>query len=126
MPALSFQSVSKTYAGSRGEFQALDRVSLDWDPRVALGVVLAAAGYPLQPRKDDAITGLPADEADRMVFHAGTRGEAGQVLTAGGRVLCATVLAPTVAQARDSAYQLIDGIHFDGMQFRRDIGYRAL
>jgi phosphoribosylamine---glycine ligase len=110
-------------AATRGE---LDRVSLDWDPRVALGVVLAAAGYPLNPRKGDAITGLPADEADRMVFHAGTSGDNGLVLTAGGRVLCATVLAPSVAQARESAYQLIDGIHFDGMQYRRDIGYRAL
>jgi phosphoribosylamine---glycine ligase len=110
-------------AATRGE---LDSVTLAWDPRVALGVVLAAAGYPLYPRKGDAITGLPADEADRMVFHAGTSGDRGQVLTAGGRVLCATVLAPTVAEARDSAYALIDGIHFDGMQYRRDIGYRAL
>ena len=104
----------------------LDRVTLEWDPRVALGVVLAAAGYPMNPRKGDAITGLPADEADRMVFHAGTADGAGAVLTAGGRVLCATVLAPTVADAQRSAYALIDGIRFDGMQYRRDIGYRAL
>jgi phosphoribosylamine--glycine ligase len=104
----------------------LDRVTLEWDPRVALGVVLAAAGYPLHPRKGDAITGLPADEADRMVFHAGTIDANGAVLTAGGRVLCATVLAPTVADAQRSAYGLIDGIRFDGMQYRRDIGYRAL
>ncbi len=110
-------------AATRGE---LDRVSLDWDPRVALGVVLAASGYPLNPRKGDAITGLPADEADRMVFHAGTTDAADQVLSAGGRVLCATVLAPTVAQARERAYALIEGVHFDGMQYRRDIGYRAL
>jgi phosphoribosylamine--glycine ligase len=104
----------------------LDRVTLEWDPRVALGVVLAAAGYPLSPRKGDTITGLPADEADRMVFHAGTNEANGAVLTAGGRVLCATVLAPTVADAQRSAYALIDGIRFDGMQYRRDIGYRAL
>jgi phosphoribosylamine--glycine ligase len=104
----------------------LDRVTLEWDPRVALGVVLAAAGYPLHPRKGDAITGLPADEADRMVFHAGTNEANGAVLTAGGRVLCATVLAATVADAQRSAYALIDGIRFDGMQYRRDIGYRAL
>jgi phosphoribosylamine---glycine ligase len=104
----------------------LDRVSLDWDARVALGVVLAAAGYPMNPRKGDAITGLPADEADRMVFHAGTVQADGAVRTAGGRVLCATVLAPSVADAQRSAYALIDGIRFDGMQFRRDIGYRAL
>jgi phosphoribosylamine---glycine ligase len=110
-------------AATRGE---LDRVSLDWDPRVALGVVLAAAGYPLHPRKGDAITGLPADADDRMVFHAGTADVAGGVVTSGGRVLCATVLAPGVAEARASAYALIDGIGFDGMQFRRDIGHRAL
>jgi len=110
-------------AATRGE---LDRVELDWDPRVALGVVLAAPGYPLNPRKGDAITGLPADEADRMVFHAGTTDAADQVLSAGGRVLCATVLAPSVTQARERAYALIDGVHFDGMQYRRDIGYRAL
>jgi phosphoribosylamine--glycine ligase len=110
-------------AATRGE---LDRVSLDWDPRVALGVVLAAAGYPLQPRKGDAITGLPADEADRMVFHAGTAHSPDGVVTAGGRVLCATVLAPTVAEARRDVYGLIEGIGFDGLQFRRDIGYRAL
>jgi phosphoribosylamine--glycine ligase len=80
----------------------------------------------MHPRKGDAITGLPADEADRMVFHAGTSDADGAVLTAGGRVLCATVLAPTVADAQRSAYELIDGIRFDGMQYRRDIGYRAL
>ncbi|MDO9606485.1 MAG: phosphoribosylamine--glycine ligase [Hydrogenophaga sp.] len=104
----------------------LDRVTLEWDPRVALGVVLAAAGYPMNPRKGDAITGLPADEGDRMVFHAGTTDANGAVITSGGRVLCATVLAATVADAQRSAYLLIDGIRFDGMQYRRDIGYRAL
>jgi phosphoribosylamine--glycine ligase len=104
----------------------LDRVALDWDPRVALGVVLAAAGYPLNPRKGDAITGLPADADDGMVFHAGTSGSAGAVQVSGGRVLCVTALADTVALARQRAYALVDGIHFDGMQCRRDIGYRAL
>ncbi|WP_291218353.1 phosphoribosylamine--glycine ligase [Hydrogenophaga sp.] len=104
----------------------LDRVSLDWDPRVALGVVLAAAGYPLNPRKGDAITGLPADAADRMVFHAGTSGSAEAVQVSGGRVLCVTALAETVALAQHRAYEVVDGIHFDGMQHRRDIGYRAL
>jgi phosphoribosylamine---glycine ligase len=110
-------------AATRAE---LDRVTLAWDPRVALGVVLAAAGYPMNPRKGDTITGLPADEADRMVFHAGTSESNGTVLTSGGRVLCATVLASTVADAQHSAYELIDGIRFDGMQYRQDIGYRAL
>ena len=104
----------------------LDRVSLDWDPRVALGVVLAAAGYPLSPRKGDAITGLPADAADRMVFHAGTATADEAVLVSGGRVLCVTALADTVAHAQQRAYEVVDGIRFDGMQHRRDIGYRAL
>ena len=104
----------------------LDQVSLDWDPRVALGVVLAAAGYPMNPRKGDAISGLPADEADRMVFHAGTADANGQVVVSGGRVLCVTALADTVAAAQKKAYTVVDGIRFDGMQCRRDIGYRAL
>jgi phosphoribosylamine--glycine ligase len=105
----------------------LDRVQLQWDPRVALGVVMAAAGYPLEPRKGDVITGLPPDAADTMVFHAGTAQDAqGQVVVSGGRVLCVTALAGTVADARTQAYAALDGIHFDGAQFRRDIGYRAL
>ncbi|WP_372656772.1 phosphoribosylamine--glycine ligase [Hydrogenophaga sp.] len=110
-------------AATRGE---LDRVALQWDERVALGVVLAAAGYPMNPRKGDAITGLPADAADSMVFHAGTTAKDGAVHTAGGRVLCVTALAPTVAQAQQRAYHAVQGIAFDGMQFRRDIGYRAV
>ena len=110
-------------AATRAE---LDRVTLDWDPRVALGVVLAAAGYPMNPRKGDAITGLPADEADRMVFHAGTADANGQVVVSGGRVLCVTALADSVADAQKKAYGVVDAIRFDGMQCRRDIGYRAL
>ncbi|MCB4365192.1 phosphoribosylamine--glycine ligase [Hydrogenophaga taeniospiralis] len=110
-------------AATRGE---LDRVALEWDPRVALGVVLAAAGYPLSPRKGDAITGLPADAADLMVFHAGTSASSGEVVTSGGRVLCVTALGDTVASAQRKAYDAIDRIRFDGMQFRRDIGYRAV
>ena len=104
----------------------LDRVTLEWDPRVALGVVLAAAGYPLNPRKGDPITGLPADEVDRMVFHAGTADANGQVVVSGGRVLCVTALADTVAAAQKRAYSVVNGIQFDGMQCRRDIGFRAL
>ncbi|WP_439589489.1 phosphoribosylamine--glycine ligase [Hydrogenophaga sp.] len=104
----------------------LDRVSLEWDPRVALGVVLAAAGYPLNPRKGDAIAGLPADASDCMVFHAGTAQVDEQVQVSGGRVLCVTALATSVAQARERAYEAIGSIGFDGMQYRRDIGYRAL
>jgi phosphoribosylamine--glycine ligase len=110
-------------AGANGQLNGL---SLDWDERVALGVVLAAHGYPLSPRKGDAITGLPQDKEQTMVFHAGTQLVNGQVHTAGGRVLCVTTLAANVAQAREQAQAVIQGIAFDGMQHRRDIGHRAL
>ena len=111
-------------AATRGE---LDRVQLQWDSRVALGVVVAAAGYPLAPRQGDVITGLPADAAETMVFHAGTALNAqGDVATAGGRVLCVTALADSVVQARAQAYAALGGIRFDGMQYRQDIGHRAL
>ena len=106
--------------------EGLDKIELDWDRRVALGVVLAAAGYPMNPRKGDAITGLPADSLDAMVFHAGTTEKDGQTVTSGGRVLCVTALADSVKQAQQKAYELAQGIHFDGMQYRRDIGYRAI
>ena len=105
---------------------SLDQVELEWDRRVALGVVLAAAGYPLSPRQGDVITGLPADQNDAMVFHAGTLGEADHTLTRGGRVLCVTVLADSVRQAQSKAYEVTQGIQFDGMQYRRDIGFRAI
>ena len=104
----------------------LDEVELVWDRRVALGVVVAAAGYPLTPRKGDAIDGLPAEAADGMVFHAGTELRDGRLLTSGGRVLCATVLADSVKQAQPRAYELLQAIHFDGMQYRSDIGHRAV
>jgi phosphoribosylamine--glycine ligase len=104
----------------------LDQIELEWDRRVALGVVMAAAGYPLSPRKGDAITGLPADQNDAMVFHAGTSPEADRILTSGGRVLCVTVLADSVRQAQHKAYEVAQGIHFEGMQYRRDIGFRAI
>ncbi|MBA4265737.1 MAG: phosphoribosylamine--glycine ligase [Comamonadaceae bacterium] len=104
----------------------LDGVTLDWDPRVALGVVLAAAGYPLSPRKGDAISGLPSDADDAMVFHAGTSENGTGVSVSGGRVLCVTALGDTLADAQRKAYGLVDSIHFDGMQCRRDIGFRAL
>jgi len=106
--------------------EGLDKIELDWDRRVALGVVMAAAGYPMSPRKGDAITGLPADTLDAMVFHAGTTEKGGQILTSGGRVLCVTALADSVKQAQQKTYELAQGIHFDGMQLRRDIGYRAI
>ena len=106
--------------------EGLDKIELEWDRRVALGVVLAAAGYPMNPRKGDAITGLPADSLDAMVFHAGTVEKEGQILTSGGRVLCVTALADSVKQAQQKAYDVAQGIAFDGMQYRRDIGYRAI
>lgn len=105
---------------------ALDQVELQWDRRVALGVVMAAAGYPLNPRKGDAITGLPAEAPDAMVFHAGTVGKDGRTLTSGGRVLCVTALADTVKQAQARAYEVAQGIRFDGAQYRKDIGHRAI
>jgi phosphoribosylamine--glycine ligase len=106
----------------------LDQIELDWDRRPALGVVMAAHGYPLHPRKGDAISGLPEPktESDCVVFHAGTHEQDGQTLTSGGRVLCVTALGDTVRQAQQRAYSVIDQIGFDGAQWRRDIGHRAL
>ncbi|GIX25883.1 MAG: phosphoribosylamine--glycine ligase [Caldimonas sp.] len=105
----------------------LDKVELTWDRRVALGVVLAAHGYPLQPRKGDPIEGLPAEAPDAMVFHAGTMLDGdGQLRTAGGRVLCVTALGDSVKAAQQRAYETLRGIRFDGMQYRSDIGFRAL
>jgi len=106
----------------------LDKVDLEWDRRIALGVVMAAHGYPMNPRKGDLISGLPAPSAhdDAMVFHAGTSmGDAG-VVTSGGRVLCVTALGDSVRMAQQRAYDVLRGIHFDGAQFRRDIGHRAI
>ena len=104
----------------------LDEVELKWDRRVALGVVLAAGGYPLSPKKGDLISGLPKPTDEVVVFHAGTVAEGDQVKTAGGRVLCVTALADSVKQAQTKAYDAARGIHFDGMQYRRDIGHRAV
>ena len=103
----------------------LDRVDAHWDRRAALGVVLAAAGYPDAPRKGDEIRGLPKPGEDYHVFHAGTAEKDGKVVTNGGRVLCVTALGDKVKIAAERAYEITDGIRFDGMQFRRDIGHRA-
>ena len=107
----------------------LDKVEAEWDRRVALGVVLAAAHYPETPRKGDPISGLPVirddEPSDVYVFHAGTVERDGQVLTAGGRVLCVTALGCNVKQAQKLAYETVAGIHFEGMQYRSDIGHRA-
>ena len=89
-------------------------------------MVVAAHGYPLNPRKGDVISGLPAATDDAVVFHAGTTLASGEVKTSGGRVLCVTALADNVRQAQQRAYEVLHGIHFDGMQYRRDIGHRAV
>jgi phosphoribosylamine---glycine ligase len=108
----------------------LDTIELQWDRRVALGVVLAAHGYPMNPRKGDVINGLPAGDSsvgeDAVVFHAGTARVDGTTVVSGGRVLCVTALADSVKQARARVAQVMRGIGFDGMQYRRDIGYRAV
>ncbi|BBE49887.1 Phosphoribosylamine--glycine ligase [Ferriphaselus amnicola] len=104
----------------------LDQVEAEWDRRTALGVVMAAANYPETPRKGDVITGLPKPQEDAHVFHAGTTTQDGKVVTSGGRVLCVTALGDMVKRAQQRAYEVADGIHFDGSQMRRDIGYRAI
>ena len=104
----------------------LSQVEAEWDRRAGLGVVLAAHGYPDEPRKGDVVSGLPAAADDCRVFHAGTRLEGRDVVTNGGRVLCVTALGDSVRMARTRAYEAVDRIRFDGMQYRRDIGNRAL
>ena len=105
---------------------SLDRAEADWDRRPALGVVLAAGGYPDDPCKGDEIAGLPKPAEDCRVFHAGTRLEGRKLVTNGGRVLCVTALGDSLKMARTRAYEVVDGIRFDGMQYRKDIGHRAL
>ncbi len=111
---------------------ALDQVELEWDRRPALGVVMAAHGYPLKPRKGDAIHGLPKATEDAVVFHAGTTRQEGvdggeaATITTGGRVLCVTALGSTVKAAQQRAYEVAQAVYFDGAQYRKDIGYRAI
>lgn len=104
----------------------LDKVEPVWDRRVALGVVMAAHGYPAAPRKGDAITGLPAGAPDLQVFHAGTTLQDGQLLTSGGRVLCVTALGDSVRLAQQRALAAVGQVQFDGAQWRNDIGHRAI
>jgi len=104
----------------------LDQQETQWDARASLGVVLAAGGYPESYRKGDVISGLPAhDDEDAKVFHAGTAEKDGQIVTAGGRVLCVVGLGESVSAAQARAYALVEQIHWDGMFYRKDIGYRA-
>jgi len=104
----------------------LDRAEALWDRRPALGVVIAAHGYPEQPRQGDVISALPPDAEDSVVFHAGTRLVDGQLVTSGGRVLCVTALGENLKSARRRAYESVAQVHFAGAQFRTDIGNRAL
>jgi phosphoribosylamine---glycine ligase len=108
----------------------LDTIEMQWDRRVALGMVMAAHGYPMSPRKGDAIHGLPGNDSsvgeDTVVFHAGTVAKDGATVTSGGRVLCVTALAETVKKAQQRAHDVAQGIYFDGAQYRSDIGYRAI
>jgi phosphoribosylamine--glycine ligase len=104
----------------------LDQIQADWDRRTALGVVLAAGGYPVSPRSGDPISGLPQDTEDCKVFHAGTTLSGKQALTSGGRVLCVTALGDSAKMAQHRAYQTVEMVRFDGMQYRSDIGFRAI
>jgi phosphoribosylamine--glycine ligase len=105
----------------------LDQASIDWDKRAALGVVLAAGGYPDSYNKGDIIKGLPSEESpDSKVFHAGTAEQDGNIVTAGGRVLCAVALGDNVTTAQAKAYQLVNKINWHNVYFRTDIGHRAI
>ncbi len=104
----------------------LDRTEAEWDRRAALGVVLAAANYPDTPRKGDALADLPPDGEDHHVFHAGTALRDGRLVTDGGRVLCVTALGDSIRLAQRRAYEIASAIRFEGMQYRRDIGFRAI
>ncbi|MDR3100035.1 MAG: phosphoribosylamine--glycine ligase [Paraburkholderia sp.] len=103
----------------------LDQVELEWDRRTALGVVLAAHNYPDTPRKGDRISDIPAETENSVTFHAGTQIADGKLVTSGGRVLCVVGLADSVRSAQKEAYETVNRISFDGMQYRNDIGYRA-
>jgi len=113
-------------AATDADTETLAKLELQWDRRCALGVVMAAANYPLTPELGQEIHGLPTDTEEAMVFHAGTVLKEGKVFTSGGRVLCVTALGDTVKQAQTHAYALADKLHFKGMQMRRDIGFRAI
>ncbi|MDB5888286.1 MAG: phosphoribosylamine--glycine ligase [Rhodocyclales bacterium] len=123
MMRLKTDLVALVEAGIAGK---LDTAEANWDRRVALGVVLAAADYPDNPRRGDVIEGLDVKLEDAYVFHAGTRSEGGQTVCAGGRVLCVTALGDSVKEAQMRAYEAVGHIHFNGMQYRKDIGHRAI
>ena len=109
-----------------GTGEAFAETELEWDRRIALGVVMAAGGYPLAPRKGAVISGFSKDTEDAVVFHAGTTQTGDDLQVSGGRVLCVTALGDSVKQAQARAYQTLQGISFEGSQYRTDIGYRAI
>ncbi|WP_351016531.1 phosphoribosylamine--glycine ligase [Shewanella sp. AC91-MNA-CIBAN-0169] len=123
MMRLQSDIVELCLAATRGE---LDKVTAEFDPRAAVGVVMAAGGYPDAYNKGDVIDGLTLGDTNGKVFHAGTSMKDGHVVTNGGRVLCATALGNTVTEAQQSAYALVDAIHWDDVYFRTDIAYRAI
>ncbi|MBD3669536.1 MAG: phosphoribosylamine--glycine ligase [Gammaproteobacteria bacterium] len=123
MMRLKSDLVSLSLAAIEGK---LDSVSAEWDPRASLGVVLAAGGYPGSYAKGDAIQGIPREETDRKVFHAGTAEQDGDIVTSGGRVLCVVALGESVAQAQDRAYEWVERIDWKDVSYRKDIGYRAI
>ena len=105
----------------------LDKTTSDWDDRAALGVVIAAGGYPDTYQKGDIISGLSnTDQADKKIFHAGTQQQGDNIVTSGGRVLCACALGETIQEAQTKAYELVDTIQWDNMFYRTDIGFKAL
>ncbi|TFW30215.1 phosphoribosylamine--glycine ligase [Massilia arenosa] len=104
----------------------LDAAEMDWDRRTAVGVVMAAEGYPETPRKGDVIDGIPAETPECVTFHAGTIERDGQLLTSGGRVLCVVGLGDSIKMAQKQAYEAVEKISFAGAQYRRDIGWRGL
>ena len=118
--------LSLLLAATDEDANALKDFPIQWDTRTALGVVLASRGYPLAPQYGDAITGLPLEETDTMVFHAGTAWDGQTLSTQGGRVLCVTALGSTVRAAQKQAYVGVQKIAFDGQQYRRDIGHLAI
>ncbi len=126
-PILSRLKSDLVYVMEHAVNGTLDKVELEWDRRIALGVVLAAAGYPENPVKGAVISGIPKETENQIVFHAGTKLDSeGKPVTTGGRVLCVVGLADTMRMAQKTAYEAVESIHFDGVQYRHDIGWRAL
>ena len=126
MMRLKSDLLSLLLAATDDQASALKDFPIQWDPRTALGVVMASRGYPLAPQSGDAISGLPPESGDTMVFHAGTAWDGQSLTTQGGRVLCVTALGSTVRAAQKQAYVGVQKIAFDGQQYRRDIGHLAI